>query len=157
MSANSPTYDINSLKPLTNLAPNGMLVSGNGRVLSVVAPTLPPGANTWVIHGSHFNRVEFHSHQPADPHPWLSADGMVSYMRIMRGEEKLPHLPTDCNHCHEIFRRQVSFLRDNKMGHGLGPGKRHKENPGRMKMQIRLQKIRERLQVLARINSMEGA
>ena len=81
------------------------------------------------------------------PHPWLSENnGLAAHMRIMRGDDKLPHLPHQCEVCKDIFMAQLRVLRDNGYGLGLGKGKR---NPGRMKLTRRIERVRERLQKLA--------
>lgn len=78
-------------------------------------------------------------------HPWLQPEGMASYIRIMRGEEKLPHLPNACEECRRIFRAQLVILKEHDMYASCGPGKRHKRNPGRVKIARRVQRVRERL------------
>lgn len=82
-------------------------------------------------------------------HPWLEPDGLAARMRIIRGEDQLPHLPNSCTDCREIFREQLAVLKEHDMYASCGPGKRHKRNPGRVKIGRRVRRVRERLQALA--------
>jgi len=130
----------------SSFAASSILVQAGCYGSTGISPSIP---NTIVGYDLHSGNVWFG--QP--PHPWLEPEGMASYTRIMRGEEKLPHLPNACEECRKIFRAQLAILKEHDMYVSCGPGKRHKRNPGRVKISRRVQRVRERLLELAARNS----
>lgn len=142
MSADNPTYNLISLR--------SVFPTGTG-----ISPSIPGWPVVFPVRFSTSVGFSGSFGEPISPpyieHPWLSPEnGLVPYLRIMRGEDRLPHIPNNCDECRKIFRAQISLLSENGMGNGLGPGKRHKKkNPGRQKMQARMDRIRGRLQILA--------
>jgi hypothetical protein len=80
------------------------------------------------------------------PHPWLTKNGLAFHMRIMRGEEKLPHMPTDCQHCRDMYVAQKEALKANGAYRGLFG---RKSNPGRRRMAVRVALVQTRLRTLS--------
>lgn len=113
----------------------------------------PPSNTIWyanasmpdnVIYGFSSGSGAWTNGKPA--HGWLTKDGLASHMRIMRGEEKLPHMPTDCQHCRDMYVAQKEVLRAAGMYQGLFG---RKSNPGRRRMTTRVALVQARLQTLA--------
>jgi len=63
-------------------------------------------------------RIPFYNN-PIEQHPWTKPDGLQSYTQLMRGELTVPHMPNDCDECHDAFEEQVKVARSLGM-RGLG-------------------------------------
>jgi len=141
------TFEGNTVAPkgtkLTDAFPDGIQVNFDPATNTVwyASASMPDNA----IYGFGVDTGVWTNGKPA--HPWLGKDGLASHMRIMRGEEKLPHMPSACNHCREAFEMQWQILVAAGMHIGLG---RRKKNPGRNKMSRKMAEVRGRLRILAR-------